>query len=71
MHVTAPAAQFDCFHVGNSHLYDQLGIPFGQLSLEQKTIGALLKRLSRRTAVGRRDWDRTSDHFHVKEVLYH
>jgi hypothetical protein len=20
---------------------------------------------------GRRDWDRTSDHFHVKEVLYH
>jgi hypothetical protein len=21
--------------------------------------------------IGRRDWDRTSDHFHVKEVLYH
>jgi len=20
---------------------------------------------------GRREWDRTTDHFHVKEVLYH
>lgn len=21
--------------------------------------------------IGRREWDRTTDHFHVKEVLYH
>jgi hypothetical protein len=29
------------------------------------------KALADKENFGRRDWDRTSDHFHVKEVLYH